>query len=204
MRIGVERIRWAAAWALCLVAVCGAVAPVQASDPLKAEALKRGLSEMAEARSALSGQAAAGAELSRRLQSHREELRAEIARERQRQGVESFSQALQAERIGYNLRLIQRIDGYLERIERRIGCFRTLAHALEFNMRSAQDELLALATLEDRDIAQPISRIQSVLNEVAREAAKPLFNAAEPPSRTLEAVWNGLWRSPLSGIDPRR
>jgi hypothetical protein len=196
MRIDAERIRRAAAWALCLMAVCGVAAPVQASDPLKVEALKRGLADMVEARRLLSEKAAAGAELSRRLQSHRGELRAEIVRERQLQGIGSFSKALQVERIGYNLRLIQRIDGYLERIERRIGHFRSLDHALEFNMRSAQDELLALATLEDRDIAQPVSRIRSLLNEVAREAAQPLFNAADPPSGTVEAVWNGLWRPP--------
>ncbi len=196
MRISAERIRRTAAWALSLMVWCGVAAPVQASDRPKVEALQRGLSHMAEARRVLSEQVASAAALSQRLHAQRSELQVEIARERRVQGVGSFPQALRVERIGYNLRLVQRIDGYLERIERRIGYFRTLDHALEFNMRGAQDELLALNTLEDRDIAELTSRIQSVLDEVARETTKPLFNASDPPSRTLELVWNELPRTP--------
>lgn len=196
MRTSAERIRRTAAWALSLMLWCGVAAPVQASDRDKAGALHQGLSGMVEARRVLNEHVAAAAALSRRLQAQREALRAEIARERQAQGIGTFPQALRVERIGCNLRLVQRIDGYIERIERRIGYFRTLEHTLEFNRRSARDELLALKTLEDRDISEPISRIQSVLDEVARETAKPLFNAADPPSRSLELVWNELARTP--------
>lgn len=196
MRMSAERIRRTAAWALVLILWCAGLGSVLAADRLKAETLQHALAGMGESRRTLSEQAGAAAALSHRLQALSRQLQAEIARERQLQGIGSFPQALQVERIGYNLRLVQRIDGYLERIERRIGHFRALDHALEFNMRGAQDELLALKTLEDRDISELASRIQSVLNEVARETAKPLLNASDPPSRSLELVWNELARTP--------
>jgi len=41
--------------------------------------------------------------------------------------VSAFQQALQVSRIDFNLRLVQRLFGYMERLEERIGYFRTAA-----------------------------------------------------------------------------
>jgi hypothetical protein len=192
MRAGGGRVGRTAAWLVALVLCCGAGTAAQAFDRSKTEALEQAASGMAEALRSLEERSAAAAGLGRRLKAHRDLLRAEIARERQRLGVESYPQALRVERIGYNLRLIQRIDGYLAAIERRIGHIRALEHTLDFTRRSAQDELRLLKTLEDRDISELASRVGSVLEEVVRETTRPLLDAADAPSASLERVWSGL------------
>jgi hypothetical protein len=186
-----------AAWGLALVLMCGPWwTGVRAAGTPKEDTLKQALSDMSGARRALAERGAAAAELRGRLHDRCEGLRAEIAQERQTHAITSFLQAARVERIGYNLRLVQRIYGYLERIDRRIEVFQAADHALAYAMRRARDDLLMVKILADTDSSGLLRQIESVLNEAARETGKPLFNASEPPSRTLESVWIELSRTP--------
>ncbi len=193
---GAHRLGVVAVWGLAVMLMCGATAEARASDIPKAGTLKQTLSDMTSARRALAERGAAAAELRNRLYAHLKGLRAEIAQERQRNAIGSFQQAVRVERIGYNLRLAQRLYGYLERIDRRIDYFRVADQTLEYTMRRAHDDLLMVEVLEDSEISGLLAQVESLLNEVAFETQPPLFNASEPPLRTLESVWSELTQNP--------
>lgn len=193
---GVHRLGRVAVWGLAAMLMCAAAAATRAADMPKADALKQALSEMSSARRALAERGAAAAELRTRLQAHLEELRSEIVQERRQNAVGSFQQAVRVERIGYNLRLAQRLYGYLEGIDRRIDYFRAADHTLEFTLRRTHDELLMVKVLENSEISGVLAQIESLLSEVALETQQPLFNASESPSRTLESLWSEFARSP--------
>lgn len=191
---GDKRLAAVAVMSLLVWLIGAATTEICASDRPKVETLRLVLSEMAAARRALAERGAAAGELRNRLHGHVLELRSEIARERQQNAVGQFQQSFRVERIGYNLRLAQRLYGYLEGIDRRIDYFRVADHTLEFTMRRAQDDLLMVRVLEDSEISGLLSQVEAVLSEVALETGKPLFNASEPPARSLDSVWNDLTR----------
>ncbi|MCU0558877.1 MAG: hypothetical protein MUD16_01610 [Desulfobacterales bacterium] len=193
---GGKRLAAVAVMSLLAWLMAGAAAVVCASDRPKAETLGYLISEMATARKGLAERGAAAGELRHRLHACVRELRSEIDRERQQHAVGQFQQALRVERIGNNLRLVQRLYGYLERIDRRIDYLRVADHTLEYTMRRAQDDLRMVRVLEDSEISGLLSQVEAVLSEAARETATPLFNASDPPSRSLESVWNDLTRTP--------
>jgi hypothetical protein len=193
---GANRLGAAAAWALALLIVCAVGTGARASDRPKADALKHALSEMTAARRTLAERGAEASELRARLHARVEQLRFEIAQERQQNAIGQFPQALRVERIGYNLRLAQRLYGYLERIDRRIDDFRAADQTLEFTMRRAHDDLLMVKVLEDSEISGLLSQVESVLNAAVLETKKPLLNASDPPTRGLESFWIELSRTP--------
>ncbi|MFO7706816.1 MAG: hypothetical protein R6V84_01500 [Desulfobacterales bacterium] len=194
--LGARRRGAFAAWGLAVVLVGWAAAGAWASDMPKAEALKHTLADMTAARRALAERGAAAAELGDRLRAHLAALRSEIDRERRENAPGSLQQALRVERIGYNLRLAQRLSNYLEQVERRIDSLRAAGHTLEYTARRAQDELLMVKVLADAEISGLLAQAESALNEAALQTRSPLLNAAEPPSRTLESFWNELSRAP--------
>lgn len=193
---GANRLGTAAAWGLALLIVCAVAAGARASDSPQVDALKHALSEMTAARRALAERGIEASELRARLHARLEQLRSEIAHERQQNAVGQFPQALRLERIGYNLHLAQRLCGYLEHIDRRIDDFRTADHTLEFTMRRAHDELLMVKVLENSEISGVLSQVESVLNAAVLETKKPLLKASDPPARSLESVWIELTRTP--------
>ncbi|MCU0602313.1 MAG: hypothetical protein MUC33_06600 [Desulfobacterales bacterium] len=163
-----------------------------AADAGKAQELNRALADIGAAEQMLRQKAAMAEDARRMLRQQAEELKAEIQQERRRTNVAAFQQALQVCRIDYNLRLVQRLFGYMERLEDRIGYFRTAVHALDFHRRQIRDDLLILKTLNDADISGLMRQLAADLNGFTAQAEKPLLTASASGLRPLEAIWSDI------------
>ena len=170
----------------------GAWCAVAAADAGKGQELSRALADIGAAEQMLRQKAALAEEARRMLRQQAEELKAEIQQERRRTNVAGFRQALQVSRIDYNLRLVQRLLGYMERLEDRIRYFRTAVHALDFHRRQIRDDLLILKTLNDADISGLMRQLAADLNGFTAQAEKPLLTASASGLRPLESIWSDV------------
>ena len=178
--------------ALVIGFTLGAWCAGAAADAGKAQELNRALADIGAAEQMLRQRAARAEEARRMLRQQADELKAEIQQERRRTNVSAFQQALQVSRIDFNLRLVQRLFGYMERLEERIGYFRTAAHALDFHRRQIRDDLLILKTLNDADISGLMRQLAADLNGFTAQAEKPLLTASALGLRPLEAIWSDI------------
>jgi hypothetical protein len=121
-----------------------------------------------------------------------DEFKAEIQQERRRTNVAAFQQALQINRIDYNLRLVQRLFGYIDRLDERIGNFRSAVCALDFYRRQIRDDMLILKTLSDADTAGLMRQLDADLSGFTVQAQKPLLTASTGGLRPLEAIWGDI------------
>jgi hypothetical protein len=167
---------------------CAAIA----ADDGKAQELNLALQNIGAAEQMIRQKAALAESVRRMLRQQAEELKSEIRQERRRTGVAAFHPALRVDRIDYNLRLIQRLFGYIDRLEDRIGYFRSAAQALDFYRRQIRDDMLILRTLNDADTAGLMHQLASELNGFRDQAEKPLLTASASVLRPLETIWSDI------------
>jgi hypothetical protein len=160
----------------------------------KAETLNRALSELAELSRSINQRTEEACALLDRLNEQRELLRNEIHQERGRHDITTFQQAVQINRIDYNLRLMQQLTSYIERLNGSVQYFRGANQLLNFYARQARDDLRMLKTLRDADISGLMNKISAAKIEIEMVLNKPLFAASEPYSRSMEMIWNDILR----------
>jgi hypothetical protein len=158
----------------------------------KAQELDRALLDIGAAEQMIRQKAALAENVREMLRRQADELKTEIHQERRRTNVTAFPQALQISRIDYNLRLVQRLFGYIDRLDDRIGYFRSAVHTLDFYRRQIRDEMLILQTLNDADTAGLMRQMASDLNGFKAQAEKPLLAAAASGLRPLETIWSDI------------
>jgi chromosome segregation ATPase len=165
-----------------------------ADDAGKTAALNRALADIAEFGRIFNQRIEEACALLDRLKEQREQLKNEIQQERGRHDITSFQQAVQIDRIDYNLRLIQQLTAYIERLNGSVEYFRGANQLLNFYARQARDDLRMLKTLRDADISGLMNKIAAAKNEFEIVLNKPLFVASEPYPRTTEMIWNDIVR----------
>jgi hypothetical protein len=163
-----------------------------AAEVGKAQELRRALEEIGAAEQTMRQKASLAEDACRRLKLQAEEFSAEIREERRRANIASYPQALQVSRIDFNLRLLQRLGGYTDRLEERIRFFRSALHALEFYRRQIRDDMLILRTLSDADTAGLLRQLAADLKGFNAQAKKPMLTAATAGLRPLESIWNEM------------
>lgn len=162
------------------------------ADEGKAQELNRALSDIGTAEQMIRQKTALAESVRQMLRQQADELKAEIHQERRRANVAALQQALQINRIDYNLRLVQRLFGYIDRLEDRIGNFRSAVHALDFYRRQIRDDILTLRTLNDADTAGLVRQVAADLDGFKTQAEKPLLTASSAGLRPLEAIWSDI------------
>jgi hypothetical protein len=190
MSAGYAILRKQAAMALVLAACLFGSAV--ADDAGKTETLNRTISELAELTRSINERIEKACALLDKLNEQRELLKNEINQERQLHDITSFRQAVQIKRIDYNLRLIQQLSAYIERLNGRVEYFRGANQLLNFYARQARDDLLMLKTLQDADISGLMNKISAAKDEFEMVLNKPLFVASEPSTRSMEMIWNDI------------
>lgn len=165
-----------------------------ADDAGKTATLNRALADIAELGRIFNQRIEETCALLDRLKEQREQLKNEIHQERGRHDITSFQQAVQIDRIDYNLRLIQQLTAYIERLNGSVEYFRGANQLLNFYARQARDDLRMLKTLRDADISGLMNKIAAAKNEFEIVLNKPLFVASEPYPRTTEMIWNDIVR----------
>jgi septal ring factor EnvC (AmiA/AmiB activator) len=190
MSAGCALLRRQAAMAVVLVAcLCGGVL---AEDAGKTATLNRALSEIAELSRKMNERIEEACSLLERLNEQRELLKNEIHQERERHDITSYRHAVQIKRIDYNLKLIQQLSAYIERLNGSVEYFRGAHQLLNFYARQARDDLLLLKTLRDADISGLMNKIGSAKSEFETVLSNPLLAASESYPRSREMIWNDL------------
>jgi hypothetical protein len=190
MSAGCVMLRKQAAMAVVIVACL--LSSAQADDASKTATLNRTLSEIAELTRSINQRIEEAFTLLESLNEQRELLKNEIHQERGRQDITSFRQAVQINRIDYNLRLMQQLTAYIERLNGSVEYFRGANQLLNFYARQARDDLLMLKTLQDADISGLMKKIAAAKTEFEIVLNKPLFVASEPYPRSMEVIWNEI------------
>jgi chromosome segregation ATPase len=192
MSAGCAIPRKQAAMAVVLVACLFGSALADGAD--KTATLNRTLSELAELSRSINQRIEEACALLDRLNEQRALLTNEIHQERGRHEIASFRQAVQINRIDYNLRLMQQLTAYIERLNGSVEYFRGANQLLNFYARQARDDLRMLKTLQDADISGLMNKISAAKIEIEMVLNKPLFAAPEPYSRSMEMIWNDILR----------
>jgi len=192
MSAGCAMLRKQAAMAVVLVACL--FGSGLADDAGKTATLNRTLADIAELSRSINQRMEEVCALVDRLNEQRELLTHEINQERESHGIASFRQAVQINRIDYNLKLIQQLSAYIERLHGSAEYFRGANQLLNFYARQARDDLLMLKTLQDADISGLMNKYAAAKNEFEMVLNKPLFDASGPYPRSLEMTWSDILR----------
>ena len=106
--------------------------------------------------------------------------------------IDSYLKAIQTPRVEFDLKLIQLLIGYIYGINEKISSFQNGYQTLVFFQQQAQDDLRMIKTLNDMEIDELISQINSVLDEFFPELSNPFFNAQNIPMKDTEKIWNEI------------
>ena len=158
----------------------------------KAQALNRALMDMQATEQFIRQRAGVAENVRQRFLQQADDLKAEINQERRHVLVTTFPQALQISRIGYDLRLMQQLFGYIDRLKIRIGYFNSAVHSLDYYRRQIRDDMLYLQTLNDADITEIIRQVTADLNSFTSEAEKPLLSESGFGLRPLDTIWSDI------------
>lgn len=164
-----------------------------AFDRDKGGELNRALEEIHLTARLIDARAAATATLHGQLQAEAEALSAEIRQERLRRSAATFQQALQVDRIRYDLLVLQQVMAYLVQLGDRLAYLRTAAHTLNAYRDQVRDDRLMLQALNDVDSSDLLRQVGRSVDEYRRQCSAPFLKA--PPAvgpRDLEHLWNGL------------
>jgi len=161
---------------------------VCAADAGKPAELQRALEDIRRAEQGVRTRTSQAVELRTRLRQEGEALKAEIRDEQRRRAVQSYPGALQIPRVDYNLRLLQRVGGYVEQIDARIAELQTLVACFERHREQIRDESRLLRTLKDADISFLMRQVAATVEQAAARCAAPLI-VVPAAQRPMEAVW---------------
>ena len=158
----------------------------------KAQVLNLALMDMQATEQLMRQRSALAENVRQRLLQQADDLKAEINQERRHVLATTFPQAMQISRIGYDLRLIQQLFGYTDRLKIRIGYFNSALYSLDFYRRQIHDDMLYLQTLNDADTAGLIRQLTADLNSFKAEAEKPFLSSSASGLRPLDMIWSDI------------
>ena len=113
----------------------------------------------------------------------------EINQERQQRHLDTYQTAIRVQRIRNNLILIQKLDGYLAGLEKRIAYFQDGSAQLEFLYLQAEDDLRIIEALKYMEVEALLRQMQIVIGEYLPEAEKHLLDARQAVLAPPEDLW---------------
>lgn len=159
---------------------------------LKTSELNRKIAEISSLQHSISSKISQAKDMREQLKQQTEELTEEIKEEKERIQIASFQKAIQNPRINNDLKLIQKLLGYITRLNEKISYFMIGNETLNFYFQQVQDDLLMIKTLNDLEVDKLIAQINSVLDEYVLETNKPMFDVNDAPLHDTEKIWNEI------------
>ena len=163
------------------------------AERIKKSALEQKIFEISTLKARVIDKIDQAMEMRTDLQQQLSKLRDEIRTEQILFNIESHQEALQNIRILYNLRLIQQLKAYLNRLDRRIAYFQTGKARLKFLIHQIKDDIAIIHTLKDMEIEKLLAHIDRVLDEFIPETQKQIFNAADIHLTPIERIWDEIY-----------
>ncbi len=158
----------------------------------KSTDLKLKMTEISTLQQSLTDKIAQAMEKKDQLEQKTQELRSEVQDQKEQFKIKTYQNAITHARIDYDLKLIQLLLGYIDRLNNKIECFKTGQDMLNFYFLQAQDDLLMIKTLNDLEIDKLIAQINEVLDEYTRQTSKPMFDVNEVPLKDTRQIWQEI------------
>jgi len=158
----------------------------------KSSDLKLKMTEISSLQQSLTDKIGQAREKKDQLEQKTRELSSEVRDQKEQFNIETYQNAITHARIDYNLKLIQLLLGYIDRLHHKIEYFRTGQDTLNFYFLQAQDDLLMIKTLNDLEIDKLIAQINEVLDEYTPQTSAPLFDVNEVPLKDTRQIWNEI------------
>jgi hypothetical protein len=146
--------------------------PCTGADFKSAE-LQRKVAEIASLRIKLAEKIERAEDMRGQLAALKDGYAAEIRHEKNRWQVASYRNAIGNPRIGYDLRLLQQLDG----------------EVLDHYFRQINDDLMMIRTLDDFTVDRLISKINDALDEYVPATIKKTILVNQLPLKDLEILW---------------
>ena len=162
-----------------------------ASSPKSME-LKRKINEISSLQRIVENQVDVAVKTREQLQKQIDELANEINRELVSREINSYAQAAKVPRIKFNIKLIQQLLAYIDRLDQREQYYRIGNETLEHLNQQVNDDLALIRTLNDMEVDELIDRINAVLDEYIPETQKPLISVDNIHRRPAEEIWLGI------------
>lgn len=133
-------------------------------------------------------------ELYRKLSAERETFAEEIVTEARRVRAPSFKLAQSDPRIAYNVKLVGRLDAYLDALGKRISEFDAGSHRLGYLRAKAVDDLKLVETFAVPAVDRLIADIDGALEQYHFATTAPLFDVNKVTVPSGQAVWDAVVR----------
>lgn len=158
----------------------------------KSTELKLKMSEISALQQSLTGKITQAKEKKGQLEQKTQELGSEIRDQKKQFNIETYQNAITNARIDYNLKLIQLLLGYIDRLNHKIKYFKTGHDLLNFYFLQAQDDLLMIKTLNDLEIDKLIAQINDILDEYIPQTTTPMFDVNDVPLKDTREIWDEI------------
>lgn len=178
-------------WIMVLCLVLGLSAQATASS-LATVRLQDKMIEITDLREKIIDKMVQAFEVRSMLQEQVREYTQEIHQEMKTRRLDTYQTASRIQRIRNNLFLIQKIDGYLVSLEKRIAYFQDGSEQLEFLYLQAEDDLRIIEALKYMEVEALLHQMQVVIGEYLPEAEKRLLDARQVVMTAPEEVWDRL------------
>lgn len=126
------------------------------------------------------------------LQQRLNELREEIKAEQKHSGIHYRQKAMKNLRVNYNLKLIQQLHAYLNKLGERITYFQIGNERLKFILLQIKDDVAIIKTLKDMQIDHLIGRVNAFLDEFIPETEKQFFDVIDIRPTPADRVWKEI------------
>jgi prefoldin subunit 5 len=162
-----------------------------ASHP-KVEELNRKITEMASLQRSVTNQIDIAIQTREQLQKQIDKLVNEINQEMVSRQIDAYPAAEKIARVKYNIKLIQLLSAYIDRLNQREQYFRTGNDTLEHLQQQVNDDLQLLRTLNDMQVDELIHEINTVLDEYIPETQKAIFTVEDIRRKPPEKIWGEI------------
>ena len=124
----------------------------------------------------------------------------EVIAEQRRSKTTSYKSVSQKPRIHFDLNLIGMLNTYVQVLDRKIDYFESGQLRMAYLYQQAEDDLKLIETLNDMQVEDLVSRIDSLLAEYINELQNDLIYFAEIPAYSPERVWKKFISGHISAL----
>lgn len=162
------------------------------ANDIKLSELRSKMTEILSLRERLIQRQAQAFRLRSQLKEIMMELEEEIGTEKNRLRINSYQAASRSPRIDFNLKLIQKILGYISGLDKKIEYLNLGSEELRFLYRQADDDLKILETVHDIEIDNLVGQINQISKKYQGQDEKLLIDGGDFDLIPPETIWNNM------------
>ncbi len=154
--------------------------------------LKQKMAEISELHEKVSQKITVIKQMRLELSATKQKLIEEIINDTRGRQISTYNDAIQIPRIHYNLKLIQKLEGYTTALHQKIAYLKDANEQLVFYYQQIEDDLKIIETLKDMDVEALMLGINRALDAYAPETKKHIIYADRIEFDQLQELWRKI------------